>query len=61
MLYDREIVEKVIAELSTPDILVLLGSRQVGKTTILEIIRTRLRDRNKKIRYQAENTFLELH
>jgi len=47
MLYDREIVEKVIAELFTPDILVLLGSRQVGKTTILEIIRGRLRDENK--------------
>ena len=44
MLYARDIIEKVIAQLFTPDILILLGSRQVGKTTILEIISNRLRD-----------------
>ncbi|MCP5105121.1 MAG: ATP-binding protein, partial [bacterium] len=38
MLFDREIVEKVIPELSTPDIIILLGSRQVGKTTILKML-----------------------
>ncbi len=47
MLFDRDIIEKVIAELFTPDILVLLGSRQVGKTSILEIICNRLRAENR--------------
>ncbi len=47
MLYDRDIIEKVIAELFTPDILVLLGSRQVGKTSIMEIICNRLRVENR--------------
>ena len=48
MLYDRDIIEKVTAKLYTPDILILLGSRQVGKTTILEIIRNRLRDEKRR-------------
>ena len=51
MLYDRDIIEKVIAELFTPDILILLGSRQVGKTTILEIIGNRLRDKKRNCIY----------
>ncbi len=38
MYFDREIIEKVIPELSTPDIIILLGSRQVGKTTILKML-----------------------
>lgn len=44
MPFNRDIIEKIIPELSTPDILVLLGSRQVGKTTVLKIIRGKLRD-----------------
>ncbi len=47
MLFDREIIEKIVSELSTPDILILLGSRQVGKTTILKIISNRLREKKK--------------
>lgn len=38
MFFDREIIEKIITELSTPDIIILLGSRQVGKTTILKML-----------------------
>jgi predicted AAA+ superfamily ATPase len=47
MLLDREIIEKIIPELSTPDILILLGSRQTGKTSILKILSNILR-REKK-------------
>jgi predicted AAA+ superfamily ATPase len=47
MLFNRYIVENIIAELSTPDILILLGSRQVGKTTILKIISNKLHSENR--------------
>jgi predicted AAA+ superfamily ATPase len=47
MPYDRDILEKIFSGLSTPDILVILGSRQVGKTTILEIIYNRLGEEKK--------------
>lgn len=47
MPFDRNIIAKILAELHTPDILVLLGSRQVGKTTILEIIYNRLKEEKK--------------
>ncbi len=41
MFYDREILRTIEAELLHPDILILLGSRQVGKTTILEMLAQR--------------------
>lgn len=47
MLFDRDIIETIIPELSTPEILVLLGSRQVGKTTILKILIERFREEKK--------------
>jgi predicted AAA+ superfamily ATPase len=43
MLFHRDIIDKITAELSSPDILILLGSRQVGKTSILKIISNKLR------------------
>lgn len=49
MLFDREILDTITPELSTPDILVLLGSRQVGKTTILQLIFRKLREENKNV------------
>lgn len=42
MYFEREILETINAELDTPDILILLGSRQVGKTTILHMLKTQL-------------------
>jgi predicted AAA+ superfamily ATPase len=47
MLFNRDIIDRITAELSTPDILILLGSRQVGKTTILHIMADKLRDEKK--------------
>lgn len=46
MLVEREIIPVILAELSTPDILILLGSRQVGKTSILGLIRRHLQENN---------------
>lgn len=42
MLFEREIQEVITAELETPEILILLGSRQVGKTSILHMLKTSL-------------------
>lgn len=38
MLYTRNIIPFIIKELSSPEILILLGSRQVGKTSILQLM-----------------------
>lgn len=49
MLYDREIFKTIESELSQPDILILLGSRQVGKTSILEMLAQTLEERDENI------------
>ncbi len=38
MYYERDILKKIETEINKPEILILLGSRQVGKTTILKLI-----------------------
>jgi predicted AAA+ superfamily ATPase len=54
MLYHRDILKTIESELSQPDILILLGSRQVGKTTILEMLSQTLKER------QANIIFLDM-
>ena len=38
MIYSRDVFPFIIDELSSPEILILLGSRQVGKTSILLLL-----------------------
>ncbi|MBU1086254.1 MAG: AAA family ATPase [Candidatus Omnitrophica bacterium] len=42
MIYPRLITKKIVERLSDPDILILVGARQVGKTTILRQIKESL-------------------
>ncbi|MCP4155627.1 MAG: ATP-binding protein [bacterium] len=49
MLFDREIIKKLTPEFSTPDIVILLGSRQVGKTTLLTMLENLLRLEKKNV------------
>jgi len=44
----REILADIQKELNTPEILVILGSRQVGKTTLLKILEKQLKDAGEK-------------
>ena len=50
-IYKRDIVEKIEKYLSTNDIVVLIGARQVGKTYILYWLRDYLKDKNETVYY----------
>jgi len=38
MFYDRELRQEIMKYLDGPEAIIILGSRQVGKTTLLKII-----------------------
>lgn len=41
-MYNRDILPKIWAQIDSPDILVLIGARQVGKTSIMRLIQEKL-------------------
>ncbi len=59
-LYERKILNKVRKWLNKPEIIVLLGARQVGKTSILKLLMDDMKDKQ-FIYFDLENTYnLEL-
>lgn len=51
MLYDRKILPAILKELTSPEILILLGSRQVGKTSVLKLLENQFLKNNTKYLY----------
>ena len=51
MIYPRLITKKIVERLSDPDILILVGARQVGKTTILKQIKEFLSDQGERTEF----------
>lgn len=49
----RDIIEKIVSWLGTEKILILKGSRQVGKTTILQLLKNQLEQDGKTVIYLA--------
>lgn len=49
MLKNRKIVESIISYLDFPEALILLGARQVGKTSIMKLLYNYLEKQNKKV------------
>lgn len=55
-IYDRNVVDTILSDMETPKIQILVGTRQVGKTTILNIIKGKLkRDKRQVIKINLEN------
>ena len=44
-LIDREVIPRIMERMDSPDILLLIGARQVGKTSAMRLIINRLRER----------------
>lgn len=44
-LIDREIIPRIMDKIDSPEILLLVGARQVGKTSAMHLIMNRLRER----------------
>ena len=44
-MYRREVFSDLLAYLDQPEILLLVGARQVGKTTLMKMLLTHLRQR----------------
>ena len=47
MFHNRHIYKNLTAELGEKEIVILTGSRQVGKTTLLRMLEKELKERNK--------------
>lgn len=51
MLYKRKIVDEILTYVHTPDVIVLHGARQVGKTSILFYLRDVLKAQGETVHY----------
>lgn len=51
VLIKRNIINKLYDDLDRPDVLILLGARQVGKTTLMKDLEKRAESQGKKTRY----------
>ena len=51
MLFTRTILKEIYNELETPEIIILLGSRQTGKTSLLNLLKAKFQDNNNRYIY----------
>lgn len=51
ILYKRTIIDELVSYLKTPEVIVLHGARQVGKTSILFYLHNRLKDEGETVHY----------
>ena len=52
---NRDILSSLKKELNTPYVLILIGSRRTGKTTLLKMLQQELEVRNNALYFDLEN------